>query len=286
MCGYSFVPVTKEGGDAYLNRMLIAKRPCHEVPMGCKATEGAVLCFSETEEYGKTFIKHSFRPTCQLDLQRCSVEHYTHTNIAPEDYPWPAESATLGTFVHAAIRGPNVSNDKGKAGYNNEKSSSTVCERGSKSSFHSMEKAERKKTAPPPERGGGDHEDNQDSTSVNLGRSLDCQKIGEFGRRCYSPLNHNPVIELFANKAKHGQTLPNKHPDECLCMKASSRSTWSFFLNLPQHSACGLDDDQVGNGLSSSVISSLSGTLSGAKASRVLLRTKSYWESLPATGVG
>ncbi|CZT14905.1 uncharacterized protein RCC_00838 [Ramularia collo-cygni] len=91
--GFFFIQLIAQGGNAYLNRTLMQQSFHAKFPMSPKGMNAVEFRLTEIKNNVKDYVKGYFKPTCQLDLHRYPVKHYTHTNIAPEDFPWHAEQA-------------------------------------------------------------------------------------------------------------------------------------------------------------------------------------------------
>lgn len=89
--GFFFIHLIAKGGTAYLDRKLMQQQFHHKFPMSAKGMNAVEFRLTEIKDNVKDYVKGYLRPTCQLDLHRFPVRHYTHINIAAEDYPWAAE---------------------------------------------------------------------------------------------------------------------------------------------------------------------------------------------------
>lgn len=86
--GFCFIQLIAQGGQAYLHRAIMQQRFHHMFPMSAKGMNVVEFRLTEIKEAVKGYVKPYARPTCQLDLHRFPVKHFTHINVAPEDFPW------------------------------------------------------------------------------------------------------------------------------------------------------------------------------------------------------
>lgn len=104
--GYFFITLIAKGGNTYLNRKLMQQNFHAKFPMSPKGMNAVEFRLSEIKNNVKDYVKGYFRPTCQLDLGRYPVKHYTHINIAPEDFPWHlAQLAARDRDIERAMNG-------------------------------------------------------------------------------------------------------------------------------------------------------------------------------------
>lgn len=90
--GWFFMQTIAKGGNAYLNRTLMQTNfHGHGFPMSAKGMNAVEFRLTEIKDNVKDYVKGYMRPSCQLDLHRYPVKHYTHITIASTDFPWHAE---------------------------------------------------------------------------------------------------------------------------------------------------------------------------------------------------
>lgn len=104
--GFFFMQLISQGGNAYLNRQLMQQSFHAKFPMSPKGMNAVEFRLTEIKHNVKDYVKGYFNRTCQLDLARYPVKHYTHINIAAEDFPWHAEQAAAHKAdIHRALYG-------------------------------------------------------------------------------------------------------------------------------------------------------------------------------------
>lgn len=111
--GFFFIHLIAQGGNAYLNRTLMQQSFHSKFPMSAKGMNAVEFRLTEIKDNVKDYVKGYLRPTCQLDLHRYPVKHYTHINVAAEDYPWAAEQAAASkAAIDLAMYGPRDEEDE------------------------------------------------------------------------------------------------------------------------------------------------------------------------------
>lgn len=88
--GFAFMKAVFAGGQTYLNRKVMQQNFHRGFPMSAKVMNAVEFRLTEIKENVKGYVKPFFRASCQLDLHRYPVKHYTHINVSPEDFPWHA----------------------------------------------------------------------------------------------------------------------------------------------------------------------------------------------------